>query len=82
MFEQIRSILFAIKERRGEWQHVSPAITVPTSDGMSVIEQYYNYVKDNDIYYIASILGPRIKTKWLKTLLDGETTEAYPTKNS
>ncbi|KAJ5337532.1 hypothetical protein MYU51_020407 [Penicillium brevicompactum] len=35
-------------------------------------QQYHDCIKDNDIYYIASVLDPRIKTKWLKTLPDGE----------
>jgi hypothetical protein len=72
MFGELRSILLAIKERRGEWQKVSPVITVPVSDGISLLEKYHDCVKDNDIYYIASVLDPRIKTKWLKTLSDGE----------
>ncbi|KAJ5346901.1 uncharacterized protein N7506_000154 [Penicillium brevicompactum] len=66
------SILLAIKERRGEWQTVFPAITGPISDGISLLEKYHDCVKDNGIYYIASVLDPRIKTKWLKTLPDGE----------
>ncbi|KAJ5460928.1 uncharacterized protein N7458_002480 [Penicillium daleae] len=72
MFEELRSILIAMKERRGECQKVSLATTVRVSDRISLLEQYHNYVKDNDIYYIASLLDPRIKTKWLKTLPDGE----------
>jgi hypothetical protein len=72
MFGELRSMLLAIMERRGEWQKVSPVITVPVSDGISLLEKYHDCVKDNDIYYIASVLDPRIKTKWLKTLSDGE----------
>jgi hypothetical protein len=72
MFGELRSILLAIKERRGEWQKVSPAKTVPVSDGISLLEKYHDCVKENDIYYIVSVLDPRIKTKWLKTLPDGE----------
>ncbi|KAJ5267673.1 hypothetical protein N7478_010481 [Penicillium angulare] len=72
MFEELLSILLAIKERRGDWQNVSPALTVPMSDGITLLERYHGCVKDNDIYYIASVLDPRIKTKWLKTLPDGE----------
>jgi hypothetical protein len=72
MFGELRSILLAIKERRGEWAKVSPAIAVPISDGISLLEKYHDCVKENDIYYIASVLDPRIKTKWLKTLPDGE----------
>ena len=72
MFEELRSILLAIKERRGEQQKTSAAITISVSDGISLLERYHDCVKDNNIYYIASILDPRIKTKWLKTLLDGD----------
>ncbi|CAG7933073.1 unnamed protein product [Penicillium olsonii] len=72
MFGELRSILLASKVRRGEWQKVSPAVTVPISDGISLLEKYHDCVKYNDIYYIASVLDPRIKTKWLKTLPDGE----------
>jgi hypothetical protein len=72
IFEELRSILLAIKERRGDWQNVSPALTVPISDRITLLEHYYDCIKDNDIYYIASVLDPRIKTKWLKTLPDGE----------
>ena len=50
MFEELHSILFDIKERRGDWQKVSPAITVPVSDGISLLEQYHDCIKGNDIY--------------------------------
>mgnify|MGYP007046760254 FL=1 len=72
MFGELRSILLAIKERRGEWQKVSPTITVPVSDGISLLEKYHNCVPDSGIYYIASILDHQTKTKWLKTLPHGE----------
>lgn len=47
--------------RRGEWEKVSPAIAVPDSDGISLLEKYHDCVKVNDIYYIASVLDPRSK---------------------
>jgi len=72
MFEELRSILLALKERRDDWQNVSLALTVPISDGITLLGHYHDRIKDNDIYYIASFLDPRIKTKWLKTLPDGE----------
>ncbi|KAF3400189.1 hypothetical protein F1880_008398 [Penicillium rolfsii] len=72
MLEELRSILLAIKERRDKRQNVSPALTIPISDGITLVEQYHDRVKDKDIYHIASILDPRIKTKWLKTLPGGE----------
>ncbi|KAJ5569134.1 hypothetical protein N7450_011620 [Penicillium hetheringtonii] len=41
MFEEFRSILLAIKGRRGNWQNVSPALTVPMSDGITLLEHYH-----------------------------------------
>ncbi|KAJ5240577.1 uncharacterized protein N7469_002168 [Penicillium citrinum] len=58
MFEKLLSILLAIKERRGDWQNVSPALTVPMSDGITLLEHYHGCVKDNDIYYIAKAFQP------------------------
>lgn len=72
MFRELRSIPLAIKERRGEWQKVSPAMTVHVSDEISLLEMSHDCVKDNDIYHIASFRDLPIKPKWLKTLPDGE----------
>jgi hypothetical protein len=72
LYEELHSMLLAIRERRGDWKNLSAEATILVSDGISLLERYYDYVKCNDIYYIASILDPRIKTKWLKMLPDGE----------
>ncbi|KAJ5121643.1 uncharacterized protein N7515_009604 [Penicillium bovifimosum] len=72
LFTALRSTFSAVMERRGEWQKVSPAITESMSDGLALLEKYHNSVKDNDIYYIAHVLDPRIKTKLIKELPDGE----------
>jgi hypothetical protein len=72
LFEELYTTLQSIKERQRDWQKVSAAITVTISDNISVLEEYYDYVKGNDIYYIASVLDPRIKTRWLKTLPYGD----------
>jgi hypothetical protein len=58
LFEELSIMLQSIKERQGDWQKVSAAITVTMSDRISVLEEYYDYIKGNDIYYIASVLDP------------------------
>lgn len=45
MFEELRSILFAVKQRRGEWRKATPAMTVPDSEGLLLLERYYEDVK-------------------------------------
>jgi hypothetical protein len=62
MFKELHYILLAIKER-GDWQSVSPALTVPISAGITILEHCHDRVRGNDIYYIATVLDPRIKTK-------------------
>jgi hypothetical protein len=34
--------------------------------GLEIFNKYYLAMKSNDMYWIASILDPRIKTNWLK----------------
>jgi hypothetical protein len=34
--------------------------------GPEKFNEYNGIMKRNDIYYIATILGPQVKTKWLK----------------
>ncbi|EED20921.1 conserved hypothetical protein [Talaromyces stipitatus ATCC 10500] len=72
LYEELHSMLLAIRERQGDWKNLSAEATILVSDRISLLERYYDYVKCNDIYYIASILDPQIKTKWLKMLPDGE----------
>ena len=33
--------------------------------GLNKLEEYSGYMKENDTYWIASILDPRVKTAWL-----------------
>ena len=42
LFEELSTTLRSIKERQGDWQKVSAAITVTVSDGISVLEEYYD----------------------------------------
>ena len=34
--------------------------------GLDLFNEYYNFIKSNDIYYSATVLDPRVKTKWIK----------------
>jgi hypothetical protein len=34
--------------------------------GLEKFNEYNNYMKGNDIHYIASVLDPRIKCQWLR----------------
>ena len=37
--------------------------------GIIKFDDYYKLIKSNDIYFIATILDPRIKTQWIKDYL-------------
>ena len=38
--------------------------------GIEKLEEYVNIMKDNDIYFLATILDPRIKTQWIRDNLE------------
>ena len=40
--------------------------------GITKFDDYYKLIKSNDIYFIATILDPRIKTQWIKDHLPDE----------
>jgi hypothetical protein len=33
---------------------------------LKLFRKYFSLIKNNDIYFLATILDPRIKTKWIK----------------
>jgi hypothetical protein len=36
-----------------------------SKSGLELYQRYFDEIKKNDIYFISSILDPRIKTRWL-----------------
>ncbi|KAH8758154.1 hypothetical protein BGZ57DRAFT_1008697 [Hyaloscypha finlandica] len=64
-YTNLESLLESITKRRGEYDSYDTSMIIAAKAGLEVFKEYYSYMKENDIYWIACVLDPRIKTKWL-----------------
>jgi hypothetical protein len=63
IYIQIQSILTAIKRRDPPFNTINENIVRAIESGITKFNDYYKLIKSNDIYFIATILDPRIKTQ-------------------
>jgi hypothetical protein len=62
-YTDLELLLELIIKRRGEYNSYNISIIIVVKARLEVFKEYYSYIKENDIYWIAYILDPRIKTK-------------------
>jgi hypothetical protein len=55
--------------KSGVYSQVNEKIQLAVEQGLVVLEEYTAKMDDNIIYYVASVLDPRVKTEWLKAHL-------------
>jgi hypothetical protein len=72
LFHTLRSKLTDVQNRLSKWATVNDAIHTAVSGGIEKLNKYYKLMKKQDIYYVASVLDPRIKTSWIKKHLPDE----------
>jgi hypothetical protein len=65
-------LLHDVKAKAGVYETVNEKIRLAVCKGLEVLEEYTAKMDDNLIYYIASILDPRIKTDWLREHLGSQ----------
>jgi len=63
IYIQIQSILTAIKKRDPLFDTIDENIVRVIESSIIKFDDYYKLMKSNDIYFIATILDPRIKTQ-------------------
>ena len=56
----------SIIKKEGEYASFDMSLVAAATKGYEKFKEYYDEMKKNDIYWIASVLDPRVKTKWLK----------------
>jgi hypothetical protein len=62
-YTNLELLLKLIIKKRGEYTSYNTSIIIVVKARLEVFKEYYSYMKENDIYWIACILDPRIKTK-------------------
>lgn len=55
----------AITKKEEEYANYDQSMIQAADEGLRVFNEYYAYMRTNDIYWVACILDPRVKTKWL-----------------
>ena len=67
MYLQLEQTLKKISKRDGQFAGFDDNIVKAVKVGLLKFEEYNGYMQGNDIYYIAAVLDPRVKTRWLKS---------------
>ena len=61
MYLQLKNTLKGISKREGVYAEFDSTLVKAAKYGLEKFNEYNGYIKGNDIYYIASVLDPRIK---------------------
>ena len=70
MYLQLENTLKQISKREGDYTGFDNTLVKAAKCGLEKFNEYNNYMKGNDIHYIASVLDPRIKCQWLRKNVD------------
>jgi hypothetical protein len=55
-YTNLELLLELIIKRQGEYDSYNTSIIIAVKAGLEVFKEYYSYIKENDIYWIAYIL--------------------------
>ena len=70
MYLQLENTLKGISKRERVYAGFDSTLVEAAKYGLEKFNEYNGYIKGNDIYYIASVLDPRIKCQWLRRNVD------------
>jgi hypothetical protein len=62
LFHTLKSKLIDVQNRLDKWMTVNDVIHSAVREDIEKLNKYYKLMKNQDIYYVASVLDPRIKT--------------------
>jgi hypothetical protein len=66
LYLKLDQILQSIIKKQGVYASYDPSLIEAARKGLEIFNKYYLAMKSNDMYWIACVLDPRIKTNWLK----------------
>lgn len=66
MYGEVGLTLRYIAMRQGEYAQIDNGLVQAVKAGRDVFDKYYSYMLQSDIFFIATVLDPRIKTKWIR----------------
>jgi hypothetical protein len=66
LYLKLDKLLQSIVKKQGKYASYNKTLIAAASKGLETFNGYYTAIKENDMYWIACILDPRVKTKWLQ----------------
>jgi hypothetical protein len=70
MYIELEGLLTKASKKRDEYCYLDQDLVHAVEAGLQLFKEYLGFMKNNDIYFLATILDPRIKTKWIKDHID------------
>ena len=70
MYLELQSLLLKASRKQKPFSTLDNNLVHAVKVGIEKLEEYVNIMKDNDIYFLATILDPRIKTQWIRDNLE------------
>ena len=66
LYLKLDKLLQSIVKKQGVYATYDPSLIEAARKGLEKFNEYYLEMMKNDMYWIACILDPRVKTNWLK----------------
>ena len=66
MYNEVGLTLYQISRKEGDYRNIDSGLVSAVNKGIEVFDKYYGLMDEHDLYYIATVLDPRIKTKWIE----------------
>jgi hypothetical protein len=66
MYNEVGLTLHQIVKKEGHFAYIDDGLVSAVKKGIETFNKYYGLIEEHDLYYIATVLDPRIKTKWIE----------------
>jgi len=66
IYKEIGTILHQITNKEGDFRRLDSGLVLAVRKGIKVFDKYYGLMSEHDLYYVALVLDPRVKTKWIQ----------------
>jgi len=63
MYNEVGLLLQQISRKQGPYTNIDSGLVSAVKKGKETFDKYYGLLEEHDLYYIATILDPRVKTK-------------------